>query len=59
MPQPLSSKDGALFRQVVRNCENKQYKKGAGLPAIQDGNAIELPPHCSVICGSDKSYLGI
>ncbi|EAS36268.3 N-terminal acetyltransferase catalytic subunit [Coccidioides immitis RS] len=28
MPQPLSSKDGSLFRQVVRHCENKQYKKG-------------------------------
>ncbi|EFR03747.1 NMDA receptor-regulated protein 1 [Nannizzia gypsea CBS 118893] len=28
MPQPLSSKDSSLFRQVVRNCENKQYKKG-------------------------------
>ncbi|KAI1946841.1 hypothetical protein LOZ57_003611 [Ophidiomyces ophidiicola] len=28
MPQPLSSKDGSLFRQVVRLCENKQYKKG-------------------------------
>ncbi|GLI75276.1 hypothetical protein PoHVEF18_003529 [Penicillium ochrochloron] len=28
MPQPLSSKDHALFRQVVRNFEQKQYKKG-------------------------------
>ncbi|KAJ5679455.1 N-terminal acetyltransferase A complex subunit n.t1.c1 [Penicillium macrosclerotiorum] len=28
MPQPLSSKDQALFRQVVRNFELKQYKKG-------------------------------
>ncbi|WEW60714.1 hypothetical protein PRK78_006201 [Emydomyces testavorans] len=28
MPQPLSSKDGSSFRQVVRHCENKQYKKG-------------------------------
>ncbi|KAK2732434.1 hypothetical protein FQN57_002908 [Myotisia sp. PD_48] len=28
MPQPLSSKDSSLFRQVVRHCENKQYKKG-------------------------------
>ncbi|EPS33590.1 hypothetical protein PDE_08552 [Penicillium oxalicum 114-2] len=28
MPQPLSSKDQALFRQVVRNFEQKQYKKG-------------------------------
>ncbi|KIW99661.1 uncharacterized protein Z518_11074 [Rhinocladiella mackenziei CBS 650.93] len=28
-PQPqLSHKDGALFRQVVRNFENKQYKRG-------------------------------
>lgn len=28
-PQPqLSNKDGALFRQVVRHFENKQYKKG-------------------------------
>ncbi|KAL1952688.1 hypothetical protein VTO42DRAFT_4451 [Malbranchea cinnamomea] len=28
MPQPLSSKDASLFRQVVRHCENKQFKKG-------------------------------
>ncbi|KAJ5168247.1 N-terminal acetyltransferase A complex subunit n.t1.c1 [Penicillium canariense] len=28
MPQPLNSKDQALFRQVVRNFELKQYKKG-------------------------------
>ncbi|KAL2215787.1 NMDA receptor-regulated protein 1-domain-containing protein [Thermoascus aurantiacus ATCC 26904] len=28
MPQPLSSKDASLFRQVVRHYENKQYKKG-------------------------------
>ncbi|RAL12456.1 peptide alpha-N-acetyltransferase complex A subunit NAT1 [Aspergillus homomorphus CBS 101889] len=28
MPQPLSSKDAALFRQVVRHYENKQHKKG-------------------------------
>ncbi|KAF7716912.1 N-terminal acetyltransferase A, auxiliary subunit [Penicillium ucsense] len=28
MPQALSSKDQALFRQVVRNFEQKQYKKG-------------------------------
>lgn len=28
MPQQLSSKDAALFRQVVRHYENKQYKKG-------------------------------
>ena len=27
--QQLSNKDGALFRQVVRHFENKQYKKGA------------------------------
>ena len=26
--QQLSHKDGALFRQVVRHFENKQYKKG-------------------------------
>ena len=26
--QQLSSKDGNLFRQVVRHFENKQYKKG-------------------------------
>ncbi|KAK5212997.1 hypothetical protein LTR41_001945 [Exophiala xenobiotica] len=26
--QQLSNKDGALFRQVVRHFENKQYKKG-------------------------------
>jgi hypothetical protein len=29
--QQLSNKDGALFRQVVRFFENKQYKKGTGL----------------------------
>ncbi|KAI9756716.1 MAG: hypothetical protein M4579_003717 [Chaenotheca gracillima] len=28
MPQPLSSKEGSLFRQVIRNYESKQYKKG-------------------------------
>ncbi|KAJ5596707.1 N-terminal acetyltransferase A complex subunit n.t1.c1 [Penicillium hetheringtonii] len=28
MPQPLNSKDQSLFRQVVRNFEQKQYKKG-------------------------------
>jgi hypothetical protein len=28
--QQLSNKDGALFRQVVRHFENKQYKKGMG-----------------------------
>ncbi|PWY80599.1 N-terminal acetyltransferase catalytic subunit Nat1 [Aspergillus heteromorphus CBS 117.55] len=28
MPQPLSSKDASLFRQVVRHYENKQHKKG-------------------------------
>ncbi|KAF7589668.1 hypothetical protein BBP40_003960 [Aspergillus hancockii] len=28
MPQPLSSKDASLFRQVVRYYENKQHKKG-------------------------------
>ncbi|KAJ5183599.1 N-terminal acetyltransferase A complex subunit n.t1.c1 [Penicillium capsulatum] len=28
MPQPLNSKDQSLFRQVVRNFELKQYKKG-------------------------------
>lgn len=28
MPQPLSSKEAALFRQVIRNYEDKQYKRG-------------------------------
>ena len=28
MPQPLSSKERTLFSQVVKNYENKQYKKG-------------------------------
>ncbi|GAP82829.1 putative NMDA receptor-regulated protein 1 [Rosellinia necatrix] len=28
MPQPLSSKENALFRQVIRNYEEKQYKRG-------------------------------
>lgn len=29
MPQPLSSKENSLFRQLVKNYETKQYKKGA------------------------------
>lgn len=28
MPQPLSAKESSLFRQVVRNYEDKQYKRG-------------------------------
>ncbi|KAI0439529.1 tetratricopeptide [Xylaria telfairii] len=28
MPQPLSTKENALFRQVIRNYEEKQYKRG-------------------------------
>jgi N-alpha-acetyltransferase 15/16, NatA auxiliary subunit len=28
MPQPLSSKENALFRQVIRLYEDKQYKRG-------------------------------
>ena len=28
MPQPLGSKERTLFGQVVKNYENKQYKKG-------------------------------
>lgn len=28
MPQPLGSKEAALFRQVIRNYEDKQYKRG-------------------------------
>ncbi|KAH8598967.1 NMDA receptor-regulated protein 1-domain-containing protein [Bisporella sp. PMI_857] len=28
MPQPLSTKESSLFRQVIRNYEDKQYKKG-------------------------------
>ncbi|PQE06378.1 putative NMDA receptor-regulated 1 protein [Rutstroemia sp. NJR-2017a WRK4] len=28
MPQPLSSKESSLFRTVIRNYEDKQYKKG-------------------------------
>lgn len=28
MPQPLSSREGNLFRQVVKNYEEKQYKRG-------------------------------
>jgi hypothetical protein len=31
MPQPLSSKESSLFRTVVRNYEDKQYKKGGHL----------------------------
>lgn len=26
--QPLSAKESSLFRQVIRNYEDKQYKKG-------------------------------
>jgi N-alpha-acetyltransferase 15/16, NatA auxiliary subunit len=28
MPQPLSSKEASLFRSVIRNYEDKQYKRG-------------------------------
>ncbi|KAH9904148.1 N-terminal acetyltransferase A, auxiliary subunit [Xylariomycetidae sp. FL2044] len=28
MPQPLSAKESSLFRQVIRNYEEKQYKRG-------------------------------
>jgi len=28
MPQQLSAKEQSLFRTVVRNYEDKQYKKG-------------------------------
>lgn len=28
MPQPLSSKESSLFRQVIRHYDSKQYKKG-------------------------------
>ncbi|KAI2610518.1 N-terminal acetyltransferase A, auxiliary subunit [Hypoxylon sp. NC1633] len=28
MPQPLSAKENSLFRQVIRNYEDKQYKRG-------------------------------
>ncbi|KAI1825975.1 tetratricopeptide [Xylaria intraflava] len=28
MPQPLNAKESALFRQVIRNYEEKQYKRG-------------------------------
>ena len=28
MPQPLGSKDASLFRQVIRNYDSKQFKKG-------------------------------
>ncbi|KAI0171931.1 N-terminal acetyltransferase A, auxiliary subunit [Hypoxylon sp. FL1284] len=28
MPQPLTSKESSLFRQVIRNYEDKQYKRG-------------------------------
>lgn len=28
MPQPLSSKEASLFRTVIRNYEDKQYKRG-------------------------------
>src|SRR3569833_3362076 len=28
MPQPLSTREANLFRQVIRNYEDKQYKRG-------------------------------
>lgn len=28
MPQPLPSKEGSLFKQVLKAYETKQYKKG-------------------------------
>jgi len=28
MPQPLNAKEASLFRQVIRNYEDKQYKRG-------------------------------
>jgi len=28
MPQPLNAKESSLFRQVIRNYEDKQYKRG-------------------------------
>jgi len=34
--QQLSHKDGALFRQVVRHFENKQYKKGERVMTADD-----------------------
>ncbi|KAI9674723.1 MAG: hypothetical protein M1817_001627 [Caeruleum heppii] len=34
MPQPLSSKEASLFRQLIRNYEDKQYKKGNNLARV-------------------------
>ena len=43
MPQPLNSKDQSLFRQVVRNFEQKQYKKGlAHLPTLSPPQSSSL-----------------
>lgn len=32
MPQTMNSKENALFRTVIRNYEDKQYKKGRLYP---------------------------
>jgi hypothetical protein len=44
MPQPLSSKESSLFRTVVRNYEDKQYKKGGysqATPACVSGTLTD------------------
>ena len=50
--QQLSSKDLNLFRQVVRNFESKQYKKGAWVSSVPDvetnmtGQVSKQPNRC-------------
>merc|ERR1712000_442998 len=45
--QQLSHKDGALFRQVVRHFENKQYKKGlkAAEQILKKSEPCRYPSH--------------
>lgn len=51
MPQPLSSKESSLFRTVVRNYEDKQYKKGELYAGILTPPLLTI--HRVEICGSD------
>jgi peptide alpha-N-acetyltransferase len=37
MPQQLSAKEQSLFRTVVRNYEDKQYKKGTAALVLFPG----------------------
>jgi hypothetical protein len=52
MPQQLSAKEQSLFRTVVRNYEDKQYKKG---PQAWSGRFAQqmLTTHRHQSCGPD------